>query len=124
MSNYQPLSQVIDLTDLPDEINWMTSGLSSLLSNVYLIDYQHFSDSYKNSSNILVTLRVEQGVNLEEPVSGLILALNPAFDPSSGVSSSQFVLKCRVDYGLIGIINSFTSNYSSFTNLELLQVAS
>ncbi len=122
MSNLQPLDQIINLSDLPSEVNWLSAGLSSLLSNLYLVSYYSDSAPGQNDLDFRARVRTLQALDFDIPGTGFKLILNPSFDPANGVNHTEFDISGHVDYGILGYGGRFTAP-SSFTVRELIEEA-
>ncbi len=99
MSNKQPLSHLIDLTDLPEEINWLSNSISSFFNSLYLGYYRRHHDYGLNSSYIDFSISTSNLLKFDVPGTGLSLILNPSLDPNSGVSTTEIPFNCSIDYG-------------------------
>jgi hypothetical protein len=69
-NNFQPLSQIISVSSLPDEIQFLTTPLSSLLDNFLVVEYHQQSSSEFNSISVFMVLRTANSMGFDIPGTG------------------------------------------------------
>lgn len=102
MSNATPISELINVDDLPDIFSFLETPASSLLSNI-LFDYHEIGYSADNTT-VSHTLHLisNQEYGITVPGIGLRLILNPTGSGTSG-------FWCNVNFykGILAYVSSF-----------------
>src|SRR5690554_2817386 len=113
MEYYPPLSELISIDKLPDFLSGIQGGLSNLLSNIRLKEYQIISHSNSNGKSWYLVLRTSQRIDLDIFGTGLKLVFNPSFDPNSPGSYTDIPFSCSFKLPILDGIDSF--NFEQFS---------
>jgi hypothetical protein len=63
-NNFQPLSQIVSVSSLPDEIQFLTTPLSSLLDNFLVVEYHQQSSVEFNSISVFMVYSVTASIQI------------------------------------------------------------
>jgi len=113
MEYFPPLNELISIDKLPDFLSGIQGGLSNLLSNIKLKEYQVISHSNANGKSWYLVLRTSQRIDLDVFGTGLKLIFNPSFDPNSPGSYTDIPLSCSFKLPILDRIDGF--NFEQFS---------
>jgi hypothetical protein len=106
----QPLSQIIDIDDLPEIFSFLTTPVDTLLQNLRVVKFNNQSYYALDQSAYWLVVRSEQKLAFELFGTGLVLILNPGLDPSSGETFTDLPLSIHVDWKGNGKLDNFQLN--------------
>ena len=78
---YPPLSSIVQLDFLPEQLDFVNTGLSSLLDDLYYKDLQVSKSARGDGAFYSLSLMSKKRLDLELPGTGIKLVLNPSFVP-------------------------------------------
>lgn len=106
---FPPITTILQLENLPEELSFVQNGLNSLLQNLYYRDLQ-FSKSPRGDA-AFYSLKVVsfQKIGIDIPGTGMAIVLNPGHTPPS----SEFPITVSYEWGILGYLRGFSlSNFS------------
>ena len=109
-----PLSTLVSPAQLPEELNFISSGVSSLLNNVYYKDLLiQRSLSTSSVSYQLDIVSYSEILKLEIPGTGLVLLLNPDLE-NPNTAQSVIPVSLTWSWGIQRYIRNFKVSSFSF----------
>lgn len=119
---YQPVTDLVSLDSIPDELGFVKDGVTSLLDKLLYKDLQYSRTRAGDSSFYNLSLISKKRIAVEIPGTGINLILNPELIESSGVES-VFPLSVQYNWPIIGYIGSLDLSSVSFNPASLFELA-
>jgi hypothetical protein len=115
---YSPLAELISVDSLPEQLNFLSSPLDTILANVYYRNITIERSLFDSSTFIsLDVVSFSQLLQLEIPGTGLTLILNPDLsseNPDPSQSFSVFPITINWNWEILNYVNDF--NLASFSS--------
>lgn len=114
-----PLSNIISIDNLPEQLSFISDGLNTVFDNLYYSDLEVFEDLRGQNISYALNLVANHKLALSLPGVGLSLVLNPDYN---NVNGSVFPLSVSIHKGLLAYIkdfdlSSFNSSAQSFLDI-------
>ncbi|MBK9452396.1 MAG: hypothetical protein IPN95_23830 [Bacteroidetes bacterium] len=117
---YPPLSSIVQLDFLPEQLDFVNTGLSSLLDDLYYKDLQVSKSARGDGAFYSLSLMSKKRLDLELPGTGIKLVLNPSFVPGD---FSEFPVKMHYEWPVLAYLRRFDLSGFAFTPAAFFQLA-
>jgi len=112
---FSPLSSVITTDQIPESLNFIETGLDTILDKVFFKDLKVQRSSNFSSTAYDLDIVIQSGVlKLEIPGTGLLLLLNPDLDNPNG-DYSVIPVSLTWDWGILQYFQDYKANSFSFS---------
>ena len=119
---YPPLSSIMSLDAVPDELGFIKGGLSSLLDDIYFRDFQYSKSARGDVAHYRLSIVSLKPLEIGVPGTGLALVLNPGHGSASG-STSDFPITLGYEWGILAWLRDFDLSDFSFLPADFYQLA-
>jgi len=103
---YQPISSIMPVPALPDQLGFVKEGLEDLLADIYYKDLQYSRSAGGDVANYSLSIVSKTLLQFEILGTGISLELNSDCDPDNG---SVFPFTLHYEWGILRWIHDFTS---------------
>lgn len=119
---YQPISNILEVEALPDQLGFVKDGISNLLSNIHYRDLQYSKNARGDAAFYSLSIVSKQRIDVEIPGTGMFLILNPSHDPSAP-DISEFPIIVSYEWGILAYLRSFNLSNFSFKGADIFDLA-
>lgn len=117
---YPPLSSLVQLDFLPEQLGFINTGLSSLLDDLYYRDLQVSKSARGDGAFYSLSIMSKKRLQFELPGTGIYLVLNPSH--VSG-SFSEFPIKLNYEWPILAYLKRFDLSGFAFTPAAFYDLA-
>jgi hypothetical protein len=118
---YPPITAIVPVEALPNELGFIKSGLTTVLSRIYFKDLQYSHNDRGDSAFYNLSIVTLDRLDIEIPGTGLFLILNPAHDPAAGFS--EFPIRVSYRWPILGYLRQFSLETFSFQPADIFDLA-
>lgn len=119
---FPPLTAIMPVDALPNELGFVKTGLTNILSHVYFRDLQSSHNDRGDAAFYSLSIVSLKRLDVEIPGTGIFLILNPGHDPlASGFSEFPVTLSYR--WPILGYVRQFNLETFSFRPADIFDLA-
>lgn len=118
---YPPVTNLISLEDIPDELGFVKDGISTLLDTILYKDLQYTRTPAGDTASYHLSIVSKKRIAIEIPGTGIFLILNPSLDAT--VPLSIFPISIQYNWPIIGYIGAIDLPNLSFNAASLFELA-
>ena len=117
---YQPISSIMPVPALPDQLGFVKEGLEDLLADIYYKDLQYSRSAGGDVANYSLSIVSKTLLQFEILGTGISLELNSDCDPDNG---SVFPFTLHYEWGILRWIHDFDLSTFSWEPGAFFQLA-
>jgi hypothetical protein len=117
-----PISNLVEIDNLPDELGFVKDGLSNLLSKIYYRDLQFSKNAKGDAAFYSLQIVSLQRIDIEIPGTGIFLILNPTHDPDTTMTSN-FPIILSYEWGILAYLRDFNLSNFSFKGGDFFELS-
>jgi hypothetical protein len=119
---FPPITSILPVDALPNELGFVKTGLTNILSHVYFRDLQCSHNDRGDSAFYSLSIVSLKRLDIEIPGTGIFLILNPAHNPLvSDISEFPIILSYR--WPILGYLRQFNLDTFSFQPGDIFDLA-
>ncbi len=118
---YPPVTNLVAIEDLPQELGFVKDGLTDLLDNILYKDLQYSSTPSGDSAFYRLSIVSKKRIDIEIPGTGIFLVLNPSHDAATEIS--EFPLSLQYRWPVISYVGSLDLDNFSFQPADIFELA-
>ncbi|MBS1914162.1 MAG: hypothetical protein JST22_19395 [Bacteroidetes bacterium] len=119
---YPPLSDIISVDALPEQLSFVKGGLASILDGIFYRNFQ-FSKSARNDSAFYsLDLVAYKRLAIEIPGTGMSLLINPKHDGDPDIPTSIIHTTLWYEWEILRYVNSFSLDTFSGAAQEFFNI--
>ena len=111
---YPPLSVLIPVEDLPNELGFVKDGLTFIFNKLYFKDFQYSKSARGDAAFYSLSIVSPDPISLEVPGTGIFLVLNPP-DGNTVSTYSKFPITLSYRWGILAYLRAFNLSNFSFS---------
>src|SRR3954468_23030573 len=119
---YPPITAIVSLEALPNELGFVKSGLENVLSRIYFKDLQYSHSDRGDAAFYSLSIVTPDRLDIEIPGTGLSLILNPAHD-STAADFSEIPIRVSYRWPILGYLRQFSLDTFSFQPADIFDLA-
>lgn len=119
---YQPISNILEIEALPDQLGFVKDGIINLLSNIHYRDLQYSKNARGDAAFYSLSIVSKQRIDIEIPGTGMFLILNPSHDPLAP-DISEFPIIVSYEWGILAYLRSFNLSNFSFKAADFFDLS-
>lgn len=119
---FPPITSILPVDALPNELGLIKSGLTNILSHVYFRDLQYSRNDRGDSAFYSLSIVSLKRLDIEIPGTGIFLILNPAHDPLLP-DISEFPISLSYRWPILGYVRQFNLQTFSFGPGDIFDLA-
>lgn len=119
---YQPISNILEVEALPDQLGFVKDGITNLLSNIYYRDLQYSKNTRGDAAFYSLSIVSKQRIDIDIPGTGMSIILNPSHDPLTQ-DISEFPITLSYEWGILSYLRSFNLANFSFNGAAFFDLA-
>src|SRR5690554_2462193 len=117
---YPPVSTLIELDNLPEQLSFIKSGLQTLFNDIYYRDLQYSKSARGDAAFYSLSIVSKKRLDFEIPGTGMSLILNPGYNPGD---TSIFPITLSYEWKILSYLRSFNLSNFSFKAADFFDVA-
>ena len=118
---FPPITNLVALEDLPEELGFVKDGLADLLDNILYKDLQYSRSAAGDTAFYNLSIVSKKRIDIEIPGTGIFLVLNPSHDASTKVS--EFPISLNYNRPIIAYVGSLDLGNFSFGPADMFELA-
>lgn len=119
---YPPITAILPVDSLPNELGFIKTGLTSILSHIYFRDLQFSKNDRGDAGFYSLSIVSLKRLDIEIPGTGIFLILNPSHDPVTP-DISEFPITVAYQWPILGYLRQFDLATFSFQPGDIFDVA-
>jgi hypothetical protein len=119
---FPPISAILPLDSLPNELGFVKDGLTALLDKIYFRDLQYSKNDRGDSAFYSLKIVSLQRIDIEIPGTGIFLILNPSHDPLTQ-DISEFPITLQYEWKILAYLRKFNLNTFSWNAGDMFDLA-
>jgi hypothetical protein len=119
---FPPITEILLVDSLPNELGFVKTGLTNILSHVYFRDLQYSHNDRGDSAFYSLSIVSLKRLDIEIPGTGIFLILNPAHDPTVP-DISEFPISLSYKWPILGYLRQFNLETFSFQPGDIFDLA-
>jgi hypothetical protein len=117
---YPPISTLIELDNLPEQLSFIKSGLQTLFNDIYYRDLQYSKSARGDAAFYSLSIVSKKRLDFEIPGTGMFLILNPGYNPGD---TSIFPITLSYEWKILSYLRSFNLGNFSFKAADIFDIA-
>ncbi|MDJ0835793.1 MAG: hypothetical protein QNK37_04705 [Acidobacteriota bacterium] len=118
---YPPLTDILPVDALPEELGFLKDGVADLLSKVYFKDLQYTRNDRGDSAFYSLSIVSLKRIDIEIPGTEMFLILNPSHD--AAVTTSSFPITLGYEWPVLAYLRNFDLAGFSFKPVDFFDLA-
>lgn len=119
---FPPITAILPVDSLPNELGFVKTGLTNMLSHVYFRDLQCSQNDRGDSAFYSLSIVSLKRLDIEIPGTGMFLILNPSHDPL-GSDFTEFPITVSYRWPILGYLRQFNLETFSFLPGDIFDLA-
>ncbi len=119
---YPPITAILPVDALPNELGFIKTGLTNILSHIYFRDLQFSNNDRGDSGFYSLQIVSLKRLDIEIPGTGIYLILNPSHDPVTP-DISEFPVSVSYTWPILGYLRDFNLETFSFQPGDIFDLA-
>jgi len=119
---FPPITAILPVEALPNELGFVKTGLTSMLSHVYFRDLQCSQNDRGDSGFYSLKIVSLKRLDIEIPGTGIFLILNPSHDPNTP-AITEFPISLSYRWPILGYLRQFNLETFSFKPGDIFDLA-
>lgn len=119
---YPPITAILPVDALPNELGFIKTGLTNILSHIYFRDLQYSTNDRGDGGFYSLSIVSLKRLEIEIPGTGIFLILNPSHDPLSP-DISEFPITLAYQWPILGYVRYFNLETFSFQPGDIFDLA-
>lgn len=119
---YPPITNILPVDAIPNELGFIKDGLTSILSHIYFRDLQFSKNDRGDAGFYSLSIVSLKRLDIEIPGTGIYLILNPSHHPTTP-DMSDFPVTVAYQWPILGYLRQFNLSTFSFMPGDIFDVA-
>jgi hypothetical protein len=117
---YPPVSTLIELDNLPEQLSFIKTGLQTLFNDIYYRDLQYSKSARGDAAFYSLSILSKKRLDFEIAGTGMSLILNPGYNPGD---TSIFPITLSYEWKILSYLRSFNLGNFSFQAADFFDLA-
>ncbi|MEM6269568.1 MAG: hypothetical protein AAF998_09030 [Bacteroidota bacterium] len=119
---YPPITDIVPVDKLPNELGFVKTGLTAILSKIYYRNLQLSTSSRGDSAFYSLEIVSLDRIDIEIPGTGVFLVLNPSHS-TTGPDETSFPITLAYEWPILGYLRNFDLAGFSFQPGDFFDLA-